>query len=645
MEEEREEKETEVQNNEEEVKKQQEDVLKTDDDLGNVKTFEDLLQVVGTRGRWNLLLFLVCAYATYVPAHQTLSYQFLGATPDYWCHIAPLVEANWTQEQVLNFAIPTNKETGKFEHCLQYNYTYSKVAALGYEGAVNAGLVPLPNNTPMVSCASRDFNLTQYESTLTIEWDLVCERRVLYSTTQAAVQVGKLVGYLFHGFLLDRYGRRPVVLWSALFTVVAGFLAASSPNVELYICLLIVILCMTSGCYLGCFILQMETCSTKERSMVGTLFVVPWALGYMVVPGIAYLVRRWRELQAVVTVPALVFIAHYWLLPVLAGSLCEVNNTQGLPLGFKINRKTLPPDHVLLAAMKKIRSLDVREEEKQEQQASLPTRALKFVKQFTSLLRVKALRKKILIVFFCWFASSMIYYGIALNATNLSANVYLYIFLGGLLEMPSYLLLWPAVVYLGRVRSLSSLYFMCAVCIFSLSVCIIFTSDVPVGVMMFLSLTGKVAITAAFHLIWMMTAELFPTKYRSLALSHSSVTSRCGSILSPYINDILGEVIMWAPSMVFGLTSLVAGGLCLFLPETRDRSLTEDIKFEDSQQLGSQSDVCTRETLERQNNETAGGPSGERTDTSDNKTPQDGKTNPAYTQEAEENNKQANTNL
>ncbi|KAG7160346.1 Organic cation transporter protein-like 1 [Homarus americanus] len=574
MEEEREEKETEVQNNEEEVKKQQEDVLKTDDDLGNVKTFEDLLQVVGTRGRWNLLLFLVCAYATYVPAHQTLSYQFLGATPDYWCHIAPLVEANWTQEQVLNFAIPTNKETGKFEHCLQYNYTYSKVAALGYEGAVNAGLVPLPNNTPMVSCASRDFNLTQYESTLTIEWDLVCERRVLYSTTQAAVQVGKLVGYLFHGFLLDRYGRRPVVLWSALFTVVAGFLAASSPNVELYICLLIVILCMTSGCYLGCFILQMETCSTKERSMVGTLFVVPWALGYMVVPGIAYLVRRWRELQAVVTVPALVFIAHYWLLPVLAGSLCEVNNTQGLPLGFKINRKTLPPDHVLLAAMKKIRSLDVREEEKQEQQASLPTRALKFVKQFTSLLRVKALRKKILIVFFCWFASSMIYYGIALNATNLSACR------SDDVPFPD----WQGGHHGGLPPDLDD--------------------------------DGR-------------------------ALPHQVPLPGFESLQCHF----QGEVIMWAPSMVFGLTSLVAGGLCLFLPETRDRSLTEDIKFEDSQQLGSQSDVCTRETLERQNNETAGGPSGERTDTSDNKTPQDGKTNPAYTQEAEENNKQANTNL
>ncbi|XP_042208674.1 uncharacterized protein LOC121856949 [Homarus americanus] len=75
-------------------------------DLSWVNTFEDLLEVVGTNGRWNILMFIMCVTSVAISPLQTLSYQFLGATPDYWCHIAPLVEANWTDQQILSLAIP-----------------------------------------------------------------------------------------------------------------------------------------------------------------------------------------------------------------------------------------------------------------------------------------------------------------------------------------------------------------------------------------------------------------------------------------------------------------------------------------------------------------------------------------------------------
>lgn len=32
--------------------------------LHDITTFEDLLQMVGTRGRWNVLLLVLCAYGT-----------------------------------------------------------------------------------------------------------------------------------------------------------------------------------------------------------------------------------------------------------------------------------------------------------------------------------------------------------------------------------------------------------------------------------------------------------------------------------------------------------------------------------------------------------------------------------------------------
>lgn len=53
-----------------------------------------------------IFLIITTITASFVAALQTLSYQFLGATPDYWCYIGPLVEAGWSQEEILDFAIP-----------------------------------------------------------------------------------------------------------------------------------------------------------------------------------------------------------------------------------------------------------------------------------------------------------------------------------------------------------------------------------------------------------------------------------------------------------------------------------------------------------------------------------------------------------
>lgn len=65
------------------------------------------------------------------------------------------------------------------------------------------------------------------------------------------------------------------------------------------------------------------------------------------------------------------------------------------------------------------------------------------------------------------------------------------------------------------------------------------SSSVPVAAKIILSLMGKMAIAAAFHLLFVYTAELFTTQQRSLALGHSSFCGRIGSVISPYLNDLL----------------------------------------------------------------------------------------------------------
>ncbi|KAK3886027.1 hypothetical protein Pcinc_009803 [Petrolisthes cinctipes] len=216
---------------------------------------------------------------------------------------------------------------------------------------------------------------------------------------------------------------------------------------------------------------------------------------------------------------------------------------------------------------------ELNEEERKE---SCESWAMKVVRHFSILLLNPHLRLRTLVIFFGFFSASMVYYGVSLSATNLGTDPHLYVFLGGLLEVPSYLLLWPIMVFVGRRRSLALLFFTCAVCIFSVMALMLIQLNELVVVV--LSLAGKVAITAACQLIWAYTSELYPTKVRSLALGEANFLARLGSLCSPYINDLLGEVVVWGPSALFGLVSLVAAALALILPETRHSDLQEALK-------------------------------------------------------------------
>jgi hypothetical protein len=46
-------------------------------------------------------------------------------------------------------------------------------------------------------------------------------------------------------------------------------------------------------------------------------------------------------------------------------------------------------------------------------------------KEYVGLLRTPKLRTRTLVLYFCWLSVSMVYYGVALNAPNLSTNRYM----------------------------------------------------------------------------------------------------------------------------------------------------------------------------------------------------------------------------
>ncbi|XP_066954869.1 organic cation transporter protein-like isoform X2 [Macrobrachium rosenbergii] len=543
--------------------------------VAGLEKFEDVLEIIGIRGPWNFTIIFICSLASFANVFQAITYEFLGVTPNYWCHIGPLVDANWTQHQIVSLSMPRGNGSG-WDGCTMNNYNYTKAAEIGYNASIeNPDSIAIAGDNAPVPCLVRDFNTTEYKSTVVTEWDLVCERRAFYSTTQAATQAGSLIGFMVFGYFLDRFGRRPVILACVLLSLVSSVASTLAPVFLFYVIMKTLVTCFINGVYTGCFVQVMELCSRSQRSLVATVFVMPWAFGYMLIPVIAYFIRPWRWLQAAYTVPILLLTLHFWLLPESPRWL----NSAGYPkkaaevlsAAAKANSRVLLPKKALMVSLNSM--IPLRTEKPRGKISHVITSN---IRHLFSLITDSDFRVKILICYFCWFGVSVVYSGVSLNAENLSVNLYIYVFLGGVIEVVSYILLGFMLRCVGRKSLLISVYLLCAITISIIATLLAIFDKVSVGLIMFLSLSGKLAITAAFHLIYIYTAELFPTNYRSLAIGQCGVMAGTGGIVSPYINDLLGVVISWGPSVLFSCVSLVAAGLALILPETKGTDLTEE---------------------------------------------------------------------
>ncbi|XP_076038628.1 solute carrier family 22 member 3-like isoform X2 [Oratosquilla oratoria] len=546
----------------------EESAEKTELVAGDTTTFEEVLSLAGTNSFWNHGFACLLFIGTIAPTVMGLSYQFLGTTPEYWCHIQELCDANWTSQEIIDFAIP-RKVDGNLDGCLRWNYNYTLAATLGYEAA-KENLAFVANDTAhgAMSCAARDFNLTQYSSTLVTEYDLVCDRRALYTTTISVFQAGALVASFLVGYVTDRIGKRPTVLICYAFIAFSGVAATFSSSVEMYIVCQFFLSIFRMVVALAEYVLILELSSSKLRTYLSCMFNIPFAIGQMLISLIAYYVREWRYMYLAFLSTYSVAITYFWLLPesprwlILRGRYKDAINF--LKTVARWNRRTLPSDEGLMEMMKRINIKDTEENNK----GGNPLRL--FLDQLRQLFETKIKIVRSLILFFCWFTITFVYYGVTLISINLGSNEYWYMFFGGLAELSVCFVLWPLIHYFGRRLCMAGSLLLCAACLLgSLGVegAILWKTA--------LALLGKFGISSAFVVVYLLTAEINTTKTRTLAVGISNTVARLGGITAPYINDILGDAYPVAPRLIFGILSCIAGFLTFLLPETRGTALPE----------------------------------------------------------------------
>ena len=136
----------------------------------------------------------------------------------------------------------------------------------------------------------------------------------------------------------------------------------------------------------------------------------------------------------------------------------------------------------------------------------------------------------------------------------------------------------PALARFGRVKIYSGTFIAGGVACLCVAL-ILWTTprNSTVWLVIIIAMTGKFLISGTFALAYLYTAELFPTPVRNVAVGGASTFARIGSMSAPYIVDILGSMSAGIPALIFGVFSVLAGGLSMMLPETLNKTLPETV--------------------------------------------------------------------
>ncbi|GCB71465.1 hypothetical protein scyTo_0001585 [Scyliorhinus torazame] len=291
-------------------------------------------------------------------------------------------------------------------------------------------------------------------------------------------------------------------------------------------------------------------------STLGTC--ISFAIGYMALPLVAYFIRSWPMLLLFLSLPGLLYIPLWWFIPESPRWLLikgRVQEAEAILRQIAMKNGVTPPE-VLFNDLE-LEDMKARSKESHS---------------IIHLFKTPNIRAITSVNVLVWMILTAEYFGLSLNTPNLHGDDYLNCFFSAAVEVPAYVATWLFLQKFSRRFSLSGSLLLGGVVLF-------FIQLIPsnlLAISTILVLIGKLGTTTAFCMVYVYTAELYPTVVRNMGVGVSSMASRLGSIISPYIFylDVYSEFL---PYILMGSLTVFSAFLVLFLPETFNIPLPETI--------------------------------------------------------------------
>lgn len=352
-------------------------------------------------------------------------------------------------------------------------------------------------------------------------------------------------------------GRKGSLTVVCILNAIFGIATAFSPNYYIYTLLRFLTGFSTGGVGLCAFVLATEPIGPTKRGIAGMSTFYFFSSGIAALSAIAYVFKSWRHLYIASSLPSFFFL--FLVLPLLSesprwflvrGRITEATNLMATIA--KANGNHLP-NGVFLALDE-----DTKQDEIQQSTQS---------GSLLDVIRSPITRIRLILAVAINFMCAVVYYGLSLNVVNLDTNIYVNVAVNAVAEMPAFLITAVLLDVCGRKPlAIGTLWFSGVFCLAGSLVKRMGTWKV---VRMGCGVLGIFGMAGTYNLLYIYTAELFPTVVRNAALGCATQASQMGAILAPFVVVMGGGL----PFAVFAGCGIVGGALAFYLPETLNKPL------------------------------------------------------------------------
>ncbi|XP_061524405.1 putative transporter SVOPL isoform X1 [Phycodurus eques] len=410
------------------------------------------------------------------------------------------------------------------------------------------------------------------------EWRLEDWQVALVSTM---VFFGFMVCGVISGYMADKYGRWKVVYGGFVCSAYFSLLTSFAPSYTWFVFLRSMVGCGVAGVSQG-YVLKTEFIPAKYRAVLLPLAAIFWMCGSMLIIVLGMLVvprLGWRWMIRISVAPSFILLYLFKFIPesarfnVSAGNAAAALDT--LKWIAKMNKASLPPGRLVETLVKERGSWRV--------------------------LLNSTFRRTSFLLWYSWFVASFAYYGSVLSSSELLEKNLLCVTDGDRAHQVKHLLegrqcycvpfafsdyqtllisclgevsLIPVNIFLlnifGRRRSLMVLQLVSAFFFLMLNIC---TSMFGFTLLLFLL---RALVSMNFTVVYIYTAEVYPTVSRSLGMGFCTSVSRIGGMIAPFIAQVLmSQSVILALSPFSIACALCAAGSFLLPIETKGRALLQ----------------------------------------------------------------------
>jgi len=317
------------------------------------------------------------------------------------------------------------------------------------------------------------------------------------------------------------------------------------------------------GTFMVTVTLALEYVGVSCRSMCGIYIEIPFALGGILVAFVNYLgIKEWDNLMLVVSLPNLLILSYWFIIPESPRWLLANNKVEEfrrvIDSAAAVNKRQI--DVEVLTTI-----FQSKDELKSKETGS-----------FTDLLHPGPILIRTLCLFLTWMSTILCYFSLTSYTSMMKTDsFYLTYCLVILAEVPACIFSVIILDRVGRRPVYGGCHLMTGVAaILAAFIPEYFPQMIKVG----LCIVGKFCSSACMAIMFVYTAELFPTSIRNRSIGACSFWGRVGGIIAPQIL-LLEKVWTPLPLLILSMFSLAAGvSVLVLLPETKGTKLPENME-------------------------------------------------------------------